>query len=145
MTSTPTRGRNLVLAALTGILALTDCAFAALGWLIWATERRGDMTRPEAATFILLGVSAVVGAVVLLTALVALVRGPSGRGAARTASALAWLRLAGVLIALVAVTIWLGASAIVGLLQTFGLILALVDVAIALMVTGVAERRTRHG
>jgi hypothetical protein len=145
MTTAPTRARNVVLAALTGILVLADCGLAALGWMILAAERRGDLTRPESATFILVGASAVLGAVVMLIALVALARGPSGHRAARTAAALAWLRTAGRVIALVAVTIWLGAPAIAGLLPTPGAVIALIDAVIALIVTGVAERRTRHG
>jgi hypothetical protein len=145
MTSAPTGARSLLLAGLTGMLVLAEVALAALGWMVWAAERRGDLTGPEAATFILLGVSAVLGAVVLLTALVALARGASGRGAARMASALGWLRMAGVVIALVVVTIWLGVSAIAGVLQSFGAVIALADAVIALIVAGVAQRRIRRG
>ena len=145
MTTAPTRGRSPLLASLTGILVVADGGLAALGWTVWSAERRGDLSGPEAATFILLGASAVLGALVMLIALIALARGVPGHGAARTASALAWLRMAGVFIALIAITIRLGVSAIAGVLETFGAIIAVADALIALIVTGVAVRRTRHG
>lgn len=146
MTPARTEGRrSLVLASLTGTLVLADGGLAAIGLMVWAAHRRGDLTAPESATFILLGVSAVVGAVVLLLTVIALARGVQGRGLARVASALAWLRMAGVIIALMAIAVRLGVSAIAGFFETSGAVVAVAESAGVLIVTGVAVRRTRHG
>jgi cytochrome bd-type quinol oxidase subunit 2 len=146
MTTAQTEGRrNLVLASLTGILVLADGGLAALGAMVWNAQRRGDLTGTQAATFILLGVSAALGAVVLLLVLIALARGGRGRRAARLASGLAWLRMATVLIALTTIAIRLGISATAGFFETFGAAVAVADAVIALIVTGVAVRRTRRG
>jgi hypothetical protein len=139
------RRGNLVLASLTGILVVADGVLAAIGWMVWSAQRRGNLSGPEAATFILVGASAAVGAVALLLALIAVTRGSRGHRAARFASALAWLRLAGVIIALIAMAIRLGISAIAGPFETFGAVVAVADALFALIVTGVAVRRTGHG
>jgi hypothetical protein len=61
------------------------------------------------------------------------------------ASGLAWVRVAGVVVALAAIAIGLGLSAIAGLFQTFGAAVTLIDAFAAVFVTGVAARRTRQG
>jgi hypothetical protein len=146
MSSVPAgRPGNLVLASLTGILVLAEGGLAALGLLVRNAQQRGNLTSTEAATFVLLGTSAAVGAVVLFLALVALARGPKGHSLARVASGLAWLRLAGVIAALMVIAIQLGVAAVAGMLETFGAAVAVLDALIAVIVTGVAVRRTRHG
>lgn len=136
---------SLLLAALTGILVLADGGLVGLGLMVWNAQRRGNLTGTEAATFTLLGASAAVGAVVLLLALIALARGARGRGVARLASMLAWLRAAGVIIVLMAIAIRLGGSAIAGVFEMSGAVVAVADSVGALLVTGVAARRTRQG
>jgi len=146
MTTPPAeRGGSPVLASLTGILVLADAGLAALGVTVWNAHRHGHLTGAEAATFMLLGASAAIGAVVYLFTLIALARGTHGRGLARLASRLAWLRTAGVVIALIAFVILIGVSAIAGALETFGIVLAVLDALAAVYVTGVAVRRTRGG
>jgi hypothetical protein len=142
MSTTESRGRNLVLASLTGVAVLADGGLAALGLLIWNAYRTDHLTAAEAATFVVLGVSAVAGAVVLLLTSIALARGRRGHGTAKLAYGLAWLRLFAVIIALLVVAARLGASAVVGLSETFGAILAAGDAALALGGTAVAVRRT---
>lgn len=144
-TTTPpaARRRNIVLAALTAVLILIDGALAAIGQLVESGLRGGNLTGSEAATFILIGFSAVFGSVVLLLATVALARG--GHGIAKAASALAWLRAAGVIVALTAIAASLGLSAIAGPFETFGAAVAVIDALFAVFVASVAERRTRHG
>jgi hypothetical protein len=141
---TEPRGR-VALASLTGVLALVDGLFAAIGLLVWNGHRTGHLSTAEAATFVLLGASAAAGAVIMLLALIALARGPRGHGVARLATGIAWLRFAGVLIALAAIATAFGTTAIVGDFQTFGAVVAVADAILALIVTGVASRRTRHG
>jgi len=146
MTSAPTGGRaSPLLAALAAIMILADGLLAAIGVLVFNAQRNGNLTAPEAATFILLGASAAVGTVVMLLAAIAFARGPRGRGAARLASGLAWLRLAGVLIAIAVIAVWLGSSAIAGSFETFGAAIAAAEAALALVVTGAAVRRTNQG
>jgi hypothetical protein len=77
------------------ILALADAAFAAIGMLVWNAYRDAHLTSTESATFVLLGVSAVTGIGILLLAVIGFVRGGRGRGTAKLASTLAWLRLTG--------------------------------------------------
>jgi|tagenome__1003787_1003787.scaffolds.fasta_scaffold20963616_5 hypothetical protein len=139
------RQGNVVLASMTGLFALAEAGLAAIGLLVWNAQRGGHLTGTEAATFILLGASAAVGVVVLLLATIALARGPRGHEIARLTSGLAWLRVAGVILALSAIAIGLGISAIAGLFETFGAVVALLDAFAAVLVTGVAVRRTRRG
>lgn len=138
------RPSRVLLAFLTGLLALADGALAALGLMIWNAHRHGHLTTSEAATFALLGASAAVGALLSLLALTAFARGARGHGTARFASGLAWLRSLCVIIALAAIATAFGTSAIIGQFETFGAAVALVDTVFALIVTGVATRRTRH-
>jgi hypothetical protein len=146
MTSRPVERRGSpALAALTGILVLADAGLAALGATVWNAQRHGHLTGAEAATFILLGASAALGAVVYLITLIALARGARGSGLARLASRLAWLRTAGVIITLIAFVILISISAIAGALETFGAVLAVLDSLTAAYVTGVAVRRTGRG
>jgi len=146
MTTPPAaRGGSPVLASLTGILVLADAGLAALGATVWNAQRHGHLTGAEAATFMLLGASAALGAVVYLFTLIALARGAQGRGLARFASRLAWLRTAAVTIALIAFVILIDISAIAGALETFGAVLTVLDALAAAYVTGVAVRRTSRG
>jgi hypothetical protein len=134
--------RNLVLASLSGVLVVADAAFAAISLVIFHAYRADDLTGAESATFIVLGASALAGMLVLLLALIALARGRRGHGVAKLASGLAWLRLLAVIIALLVVAARLGTSAVVGLIETFGAVLAVGDAILALGVTAVAVRRT---
>lgn len=146
MTNPPAAcGGSPVLASLTGILVLADAGLAALGATVWNAQRHGNLTGGEAATFMLLGASAALGAVVYLFTLIALARGAQGRGLARFVSRLAWLRTAAVIITLIAFVILIGISAIAGALETFGAVLAVLDALAAVYVTGVAVRRTSRG
>jgi hypothetical protein len=137
--------RRVALASLTGVLVLAEGGFAAIGLLVWNGHRTGHLSTAEAATFTLLGASAAAGAVIMVLALIGLARGFRGHGIARLAATLAWLRLAGVIIALVAIATAFGTSAIVGTFPTFGAVVAVADAILALIVTGVAVRRTRRG
>jgi len=146
MTSAPTAGRGSpLLATLAGIMVPVDGVLVAIGVLVFNAQRNGNLTASEAATFILLGASAAVGAVVMLLAAIALARGRRGRGTARLASGLAWLRVVAVLVALAVIAITLGGSAIAGSFETFGAVVAVVEASLALIVTGTAVRRTSHG
>jgi hypothetical protein len=139
---TAERPGTLGLALLTGMLALADGTLAALGLLIWHALWRGDLAGTEAATLLLLGASAAVGALVYVLALLALARGHQG---ARSTSALALLRVAGVLVALVLITVRFGVDAIAGPIETFGAVVAVAEVLGALTVTRVISRRTVPG
>ncbi|GAB1644271.1 hypothetical protein [Krasilnikovia sp. MM14-A1259] len=143
MTTTPAGGRRIAAAALTGLLILVDGALTAIGLLVRSGQQRGNLSRTEAATFVLVGASAGVGMVILLLAMVALARGTRGHSLAKAASASAWLRTAGVIIALIAIAISRGIAAIAGLFESFGAAVALFDALIAVFATNVAERRTR--
>ena len=145
MTSAAGQGRTILIASFTAVLVLTDGALAALGWKVWNAHQNNDFSSAEVATFALFGAAAVPGAVALLITLIAVARGSTGHRGARVASGLAWLRAAGVLVALAVIAIRFGASGIVGLLQSFGAVVAVADALIAVLVTGVAVRRTRHG
>jgi hypothetical protein len=146
VTSTPAARRGSpLLAALTGVVILADGALVGIGVLVLNLWRNGNLGTSEAATFMLMGASAAVGAVVMLLAAIALARGPRGRGLARLASGLAWLRVLGVFVALAAIAVWLGGSAIAGSFETFGAVVALADAFFALVMTGVAVRRTGSG
>lgn len=137
--------RSLALSVLTGILVLTDGALAALGVLVFTAHRRGNLTTVEAATSVALGASAAAGVLVLLLALIGLARGVPGHRAAQIAAVLAWLRLTGVFICLATIAVLLGIAALAGALETAAAVIAVADALIALPVTGVAARRTRHG
>jgi hypothetical protein len=138
------RRSNVALAVLTGILVLADAGLAALGALVWRAHQRGDLTGSEAATFALLGVSAAVGAAVLLVAAGALVRGVRGHRLAGFTSVVSWLRVVAVVIALMVITIRLGTSAVAGLLETFGAVIAVGEALMVVFVSTVAVRRTRR-
>ena len=145
--STPPAGlrSNLVLASLSVIVAVADGGLAAIGWLTFNAHRHGHLSASEAAPFTLLGASATVGLIVTVLAAVALTRGARGRGTARVASGLAWTRTAGVIAALIVIPLWLGGAAIIGMLETFGVLLTAIDTIGALIVAGIAVRRTHHG
>jgi hypothetical protein len=146
MTRTPAAGRGSpLLAALTGVVILADGALVGIGVLVLQGYRNGNLTTSEAATFLLMGASAALGAVVMLLAAIAFTRGPRGCGMARLASGLAWLRVLVVLIALAVVAVRLGVSAVAGSFETFGAVIALADASFAVIVTGAAVRRTGSG
>ncbi|MDY7087735.1 MAG: hypothetical protein SYR96_21840 [Actinomycetota bacterium] len=142
MSSNPARRGNSALAALTGLMALADAGLALLGLLIWNAYRRDNLTGSEAATFTLLGVSAAIGTLILLTAAIGLAR--HSQGATRLATTLAGFRTAAIVGALAVIAIQIGSSALAGLLETTGAVVAVFDALIALWVTAVAARRTRH-
>jgi hypothetical protein len=71
-----------------------------------------------------------------------LARGRRGHPIARLAAALAWLRQAGVIIALVAIATSFGTDAIVG---SSPLSAPSSPVAFGIIVTAMTARRTRHG
>jgi hypothetical protein len=143
-TQPPGRGLNAALASLTALLVVADIGLAILGLTVWNAQRHGHLSAAQAATFIVVGASAAVGALVLLLALVALA-GVPGPGLARLTSGLAWVRLAAVIAALFVVAVVIGISAIVGLVETFMVAVALFDAGVAVFVTGIAVRRSRHG
>ncbi|MEU4221848.1 hypothetical protein [Actinoplanes sp. NPDC026623] len=144
MTTPPDeRRRSPGLALLTGILVLAEAFLARLGVMVWNEQRDGHLTGAEAATFIVIGVSAAIGAVLYLFTLCAFARGVRGHGLARFASGLALLRLAGVMVALVAIAFLIDVSAIAGLQETFLAALAVLDALTAVYATRIAVRRTR--
>jgi hypothetical protein len=138
----PLQPDPLPLALLTGILALTDGALAGIGLVVANGRRQGHLTTVEAATFLLVGVSAALGVLILVLALLALSRGAAGQALAQLASVMAWLRLPCVIIALPALALTLGFSALSGVLQTAGAAVAVADALPALVVAGVLLRRT---
>jgi hypothetical protein len=122
-----------------------DVAVVAIVGLVWAAQARGQVAGAEVATLDLLGISAAVGVVVMigaLTATVAVLRGRSGRVAATGAWSLAWMRLAAVVVALVAIAVVAGLDAVIGLVETFAAALAVLDAAVAVVVAGTARRLT---
>jgi hypothetical protein len=132
--------RSFALAALTGVLVLADAGFAALSLLVWSLHRQGNVETVEAATFALAGISAVLGAIVLLLALTALARGRPAT--ARVAVSIAWLRALAVVVAVCVIAVALGVSAVAGMLQTTGVFIALFDASLGVFVAGTALRRT---
>jgi hypothetical protein len=139
------RRRVVVRAWLTGLLVCCDVAVVAIVGLVWSAQARGQVSSADVATLDLLGISAAVGVVILamaLAATVAVLRGRNGRGIAATAWSLAWLRLAAVLVALVAIAVVAGLGAVIGLVETFAAGLAVLDAAVAVAVAGTARRLT---
>ncbi|MFI7602478.1 hypothetical protein [Actinoplanes sp. NPDC049681] len=146
MTTPSARPRSSIgLAALTGLLFLVEGALAAIGLLVTSGYRRGNLTGSDAATLLLVGACAAVGMVVWLLVLVALARGSRGHTIAKAASVLGWLRFAGVIVTLVVIAVALGISAVAGLTETFGAVVAVLDALIGMFLASVSERRTRHG
>jgi Kef-type K+ transport system membrane component KefB len=139
----PSVRRSTLHAVLTGMLALVDVAFAWLGWLMWTLHRDGPGQPSEAATFVLLGVSALVGAIVMLVATAAFLRGR--RSAARAAAAIAWFRALTVVAVLAVLAGALGSSAILGLVPATGAAIAVADAIFAVLAAGAALRRTADG
>ncbi|NMO54498.1 hypothetical protein HH310_25345 [Actinoplanes sp. TBRC 11911] len=137
----PPQPDPLPLALLTGILALTDGALAGIGLVVANARRQGHLTTVEAATFLLVGASAALGVLILVLALLALARGTAGHTLARLASALAWLRLPCVIIALPVLALTLGFAALSGVLQTAGAAVAVADALPAVVVAGILTRR----
>jgi hypothetical protein len=132
--------RRAALTILTILLVLAEAAFVSLARLVWSEHRRGHFTTHEAATFVLLGVSAVAGAVILLLAAAAFARGRPAP--ARLAFSLAWLRVIAVLVTLVVFAAALGASSVAGMLPTGGALIALFDAALGVYIASAATRST---
>jgi hypothetical protein len=146
MTSTPAAGRGSpLLATLAALMVIVDGMLVAIGVLVLNIWRTSSLTTSEAATFLLMGASAAVGAALMLLAAIALARGRRGHRTARLTSGLAWLRVLALIIALAVIAIRLGVSAIAGSFETFGAVVALVDASFAVIVTGTATRRTGNG
>jgi hypothetical protein len=145
-TRSPVGSRRLTVRAwLTGLLLCCDAAVVAIVGLVWTAQARGQVAAAEVATLDLLGISAAVGVVVMagaLAATVAVSRGRSGRVAATGARALAWLRLAAVVVALAAIAVVAGLDALIGLVETFAAALAVLDAAVAVAVAGTVRRLT---
>jgi hypothetical protein len=146
-TTSPPGRRNVVARAwLTGVLLCCDAAVVAIIALVWIAQARGQVTGDDVAVFDMFGVSAAVGVVALafaLAATIAVARRRSGRGAAAVAWALGWLRLAGVVIATVAIAVVVGIDAVVGLAATFVVALAILDALVGLVVAGSVRRLAR--
>jgi hypothetical protein len=143
MTSSPaTHARNVVIALLAGLLAILEIAFAWLGSLVWGTRGSGDLATAEAAPFVVLGVSAVVGVFVLLLSMIALMRGARGHRTARFAVTLAWLRVAAVVVCMPILAARIGSAAVIGSFSTVGVVVAIGDALIGSFVAGVSVRRT---
>jgi hypothetical protein len=85
-----------------------------------------------------MAVSATVGAVLGVLAMIALLR--HSNGLARGTLNLTWLRLGAVFVALVIIALTVGVSAV----GTVGMALAVGDAFAGFVVTGVATRRTRE-
>lgn len=145
MTTPPQTGRNLLFAVLTAVLAAAEAGLAAIGWLVWTLHASGHATGAEAATFSLLGVSAVAGAALLLVTVIVFARGIPGHRIAQVAAGLAGLRVAAVIVALIAIAVAFGAAAVfAGLFAAFGAGIAVADTFVAWFVSGLAARRTRQ-
>jgi hypothetical protein len=143
MTAARTRhGGNALLVVLIGVAALADGLVAGLGPMAWSDHRAGGFTTEEALPFAVAGMSAAVGVVLAVLAMIALLRGRAGRGLARAAVNLTWLRLGSVIIALAAVALTVGVTSVFPLV---GMALALGDSIGGLVVTGAAARRTGDG
>ena len=148
MATTSPVGRHRVVAraSLTALLLCCEVAIVALVGLVWVAQLRGQVRATDVATMDLLGISAAVGVVVVafvLAATVAVIRNRRGRGLAATGWSLAWLRLAGVLVGAGAIAVSLGLDAVVGLVETFAVGLAVLDAAVAVAVAGTARRLAR--
>ncbi|BCY08834.1 hypothetical protein [Actinoplanes sp. L3-i22] len=133
-------GRNTLLAVMIAAAALADALLAWLGATAWISYRDGGFTAAQAAPFAVMGVSAVVGVVLTLLAMIALMRGH--HGLARVAGVLTWLRLGAVTVALAVVTLGLGVA---GMFSVFGVVLAVGDALGGFVITAAAARRTRGG
>jgi hypothetical protein len=130
------------LLAVVGIAAaLADGVFAVLGATAWQSYRDGGLTADQAGPFIVMGASAVVGAVLAVLAMIALLRGSRGHRLARATLNLTWLRLGAVFVALAAVALTIGVTAV----AVVGMVLAVGDAFGGFVITGVAARRTRDG
>jgi hypothetical protein len=138
MTAAPTERSGKTLLAVVGIVAaFADGVVAWLGATAWQSYRDGGLTIEQAAPFLVMAVSAAVGAVLGVLAMIALLR--RGNGLARGTLNLTWLRLGAVFVALVIIALTVGVSAV----GTVGMALAVGDALAGFVVTGVATRRTR--
>ena len=80
-----------------------------------------------------------------MSATIAVARGRSGRRPGRAAWSLAWLRLAGVLVAAAVIAVVVGTDAVVGLAETFVVALAVLDALVAVVLTGTVRRLMQAG
>ncbi|MEU4157788.1 hypothetical protein [Actinoplanes sp. NPDC026670] len=146
MTATPAkRAGNAMLIIMIVVVALAECLLALLGAMAWQGRRDGGFTPEEAMPFTVMGLSAAVGVLLAMFAIVALLRGPRGQGLARVTAGLAWLRLGGVILALTVGALTFGVSAVAAAFPAFGVVLAVGDAIGGLVVAGAAVRRTRNG
>ncbi|GGN96449.1 hypothetical protein GCM10010112_87710 [Actinoplanes lobatus] len=136
------RPSNVLLAVMSAVVAFADGVLAVLGATAWLGYRDGGFSGAEAAPFIVMGVSAAVGGVLALLAMIAFLRGRRGQGLARALVNLAWLRLGAVVIALAVVALT-HSAATVAVFSMFGIAVAVGDAVGGLIVTGAALRRTR--
>ncbi|HWS38644.1 MAG TPA: hypothetical protein VN408_38650 [Actinoplanes sp.] len=125
-----------------GVAVLAEGLVAALGAMAWSDHRGGGFTAEEALPFTVAGISGAAGALLAVLAMIALLRGSEGRGLARNAVNLTWLRLGSVIIALAAVALTVGVTSVFPLA---GMALAVGDSIGGLVVTGAAARRTADG
>lgn len=123
------RRGNSVLTAVTSVMALAEAGLALLDLLIWNAYRDNHVTSAEAATFTLLGASTAIGALILLIAAIGLAS--NDYGTVRLTTAMAGLRAAVVVVVLAVIAIQVGGSALVGLLETTGALVAVIDALIA--------------
>ena len=146
MATTSPGSRHVVARAwLTGVLLCCDAAIVAIITLVWIAQAHGQTTG-HLAVFDMFGVTAAAGVVVegfALSATVAVARGRGARHPAAAAWSLAWLRLAGVLVATAAIAVVVGTEAVVGLAETFVVALAVLDALVAVILAGTVRRLTQ--
>lgn len=124
--------RRVARAAQIVVLLCADTAVAAIVLL---------QARGREPMFDLLAAGAVAGMIICAVALAALLA--RNHGAAGTALVLAWLRLAGVPLAAGIIALRSGADAVIGLVETFVLAVAVLDAIAGLTAAVAASRATR--
>jgi hypothetical protein len=150
MTTTPQYpdGSRLVprvMAALLVVLVLADLGLAAIAALFFAI-RSDSGSDDDSAAFAILGVSALVGAVIYLVTAVASARRPGrGRELATAGRSLALLRLLLLVVAIVIAAVVAGLDAMTSGISVFLMVLALFEAMIGLWVTRVVTRRIKLG
>ncbi|MFF5084072.1 hypothetical protein ACFY36_44070 [Actinoplanes sp. NPDC000266] len=139
MTTSPIRrSRSGFSAALTAVVIAADLALAAISYLAWTLNDDA-----KGVTFVLAGVSAVIGAALLVPVAVAFAGGSARL--ARRADGLMWLRLIGVLITLAVFAVRPGFAAMAGVLAAVGALAAVADAVAGVVLARVALRRTSGG
>ncbi|SNY28391.1 hypothetical protein [Paractinoplanes atraurantiacus] len=136
MTTSPIRGsRSIASAVLTAVVIAAELGLAAISYLGWTLNDNA-----KGVTFVLAGVSAVIGAALLVLVAVAFAGG-SARLAGR-AEGLMWLRLFGVLVTLTVFAFRPGWVAMAGAAAVVGAVIALADAAGGVVLARLALRRT---